>query len=205
MMSSPQNSLDLETNLLQRGSRQDAALATCPGAVVWFTGLSGAGKTSIAGGLARRLSEQGRQAYFLDGDVLRQGLCRDLGFSVEDRKENIRRAGAVAHILADAGLVALVALISPFRADRDQIRSVLPTGKFIEVFVNAPLDVCEQRDAKGLYKKARAGLITDFTGIGSPYEPPLAPEIELQTDSMSLEECVNKLSVFLDDRLARPF
>jgi adenylylsulfate kinase len=182
-------------------SREKNLRHGCPGLVIWFTGLSGAGKTTLAAALERRLSGQGTPTYLLDGDVLRLGLCRDLGFSLEDRKENIRRAGSVAQILADTGLVVLVALISPFRLDRDRIRSSLPPGKFVEVFVDTPLQICEQRDVKGLYKKARTGLISEFTGISSPYEPPLVPEVELRTDSQNVEQCVNQLSAYLDDKI----
>ena len=151
--------------------------------------------------LERRLFEQKHLVYLLDGDILRTGLCRDLGFSTTDRRENIRRAGEVARVLADAGFITLSAFISPFRKDREDIRASLPEGRFIEVFVNAPLSVCEKRDVKGLYKKARAKLIPEFTGISSPYEPPVKPELELHTDSESREDCLNKLVACVQSHL----
>jgi adenylyl-sulfate kinase len=164
-----------------------------PGCVVWLTGLSGAGKSTIAEELERQLHRLGRRCYVLDGDKVRTGLCSDLGFSPEARKENIRRIAEVAHLFADAGLVCIVAFISPYRADRDRARSLLPAGRFIEVFLSTPLEVCEQRDTKGLYAKARAGLVKDFTGISAPYEPPLKAELELRTDQLPLAECVTAL------------
>jgi adenylyl-sulfate kinase len=164
------------------------------GCVVWFTGLSGAGKSTIAEALEQHLHHAGQPAYVLDGDKARASLCSDLGFSPEDRKENIRRIAEVARLFADAGLVCLVAFISPYRADRDRARALLPRGRFIEVHVSTPLEVCEQRDVKGLYAKARAGHVREFTGISAPYEPPLAPELELSTDRLSLAECVNILA-----------
>ena len=151
------------------------------GATVWFTGLSGSGKSTVAAALERILVAAGRPAYLLDGDNLRHGLNADLGFSAADRSENIRRVGEVARLFADAGVVALVPVISPYRADRDRVRGIhaavgLP---FVEVFVDTPLEVCEARDAKGLYAKARAGEITGFTGIDDPYEPPSNPDLRL--------------------------
>lgn len=151
------------------------------GATVWFTGLSGSGKSTVAAALERALVAAGRPAYLLDGDNLRHGLNADLGFSAADRSENIRRVGEVARLFADAGVVALVPVISPYRADRQRVRDIhaavgLP---FVEVFVDTPLDVCEARDVKGLYAKARAGEITGFTGIDDPYEPPADPDLRL--------------------------
>lgn len=172
-----------------------------PGLVVWFTGLSGAGKTTLSTALERRLFDAGRRTYLLDGDILRTGLCRDLGFSPADRRENVRRAGEVARVLSDAGLVVLAAFISPFRAERDALRAGMPAGRFIEVYVNAPLEACEHRDVKGLYRKARARLIPEFTGISSPYEAPLAPDIELQTAQEHLEGCLDRLEAFVESRL----
>jgi adenylyl-sulfate kinase len=160
------------------------------GVVVWLTGLSAAGKTTIANALERELFNQGRQVYVLDGDKMRQGLCSDLTYSPESRKENVRRVGEVAKLLADAGLICLTAFISPYRSDRDLVRAILPPGGFLEVFVNAPLAVCEQRDPKGLYAKARAGLIKDFTGVSAPYEPPIQPEVEVHTDQFDVADCV---------------
>ena len=176
-----------------------------PGSIVWLTGLSGAGKSTIAVELERALFERGRQAYVIDGDNLRHGLCADLGFSENDRVENIRRAGQVAALLADAGVIAISALISPFRAGRDAVRAAAPGGRFLEVYVNAPIEVCEARDTKGLYAKARAGAIDSFTGISSPYEPPATPDLELRTDRLAVAECVDAiLEAIRPRRTARP-
>ena len=167
------------------------------GRIVWLTGLSGAGKSTIAMAMERRLFDEGNQVYVLDGDIVRTGLCEDLGFSSADRTENIRRIGEVARIMANAGLLVVVAFISPFRADRDRVRACMPAGRFTEVYVSTPLEVCEQRDTKGLYAKARAGELTDFTGISSPYEEPLSPEVEIPTERLSVEESVERvLAVF---------
>jgi adenylyl-sulfate kinase len=171
------------------------------GGVVWLTGLSGAGKSTVAAEFERRLLALGRPAWVLDGDKVREGLCSDLGFSPEHRKENIRRVAEVARLFADAGLICIVAFISPYRADRDRARSLLPAGRFIEVYLSAPLEVCERRDPKGLYAKARAGLVKDFTGITAPYEPPLKPELELRTDKFTLDECVSTLVAKLSENL----
>ena len=162
-----------------------------PGRIVWLTGLSGAGKSTLAMALERRFFDAGRNVYVLDGDIVRGGLCSDLGFSPNDRVENIRRIGEVARIMADAGLLVIVAFISPFRADRDRVRAAMPVGRFTEVHVSTPLEVCEQRDTKGLYAKARAGELSDFTGISSPYEAPESPEVLLPTEQMSVDECVD--------------
>ena len=162
-----------------------------------MTGLSSAGKTTIATELERELFNLGRQAYVLDGDNIRHGLGADLGFSPKDRSENIRRVGQVANLFADAGIICVTAFISPYRADRDLARQITPDGRFIEVFVNAPLEVCERRDPKGLYAKARAKQIKEFTGISAPYEPPLKPEVELRTDQLSANECVAQLLEYL--------
>ena len=159
------------------------------GLVLWLTGLSGAGKSTLAEAAARGMGSTGRDVYVLDGDVLRQGLSRDLGFSGEDRRENVRRAGEVAWILADAGLWVIVALISPFAEDRDRVRNRFPPGRFAEVFVDCPLAVCERRDPKGLYHRARSGDMPLFTGIGSPYEPPERAELVLKTEERSVAEC----------------
>src|SRR6266705_5677266 len=150
------------------------------GAVIWLTGLSGSGKSTLAAELERALFEQGKQVCVLDGDDLRRGLCSDLGFSPEDRKENIRRAGEVAKLFAEAGFICIAAFISPYGSERELARGIAPEGKFLEVYLNAPLEVCEQRDPKGLYAKARTGAIKDFTGISAPYEPPLKTELELR-------------------------
>jgi adenylyl-sulfate kinase len=160
------------------------------GCVVWLTGLSAAGKSTIAIELERVLFSQGKHAWVLDGDNVRHGLCSDLGFSPEDRKENIRRVGEVAKLFAEAGFVCITAFISPYRSDRDLARRIAPEGKFIEVYLNVPMEVCEQRDPKGLYAKARSGQIKEFTGISAPYEAPSKPELELHTDKMTASECV---------------
>ncbi|CAH0528189.1 Adenylyl-sulfate kinase [Allocatenococcus thiocycli] len=166
-------------------------------AVLWFTGLSGAGKSTVAGALENRLAELGYHTYLLDGDNVRHGLCSDLGFSEQDRRENIRRIGELAKLMADAGLIILSAFISPHRAERQLVRDLLPEGEFIEVFVNASLEVCEGRDPKGLYRKARAGEIPNFTGIDSEYQAPENPEIDLPAGEKSVNElvelCINDL------------
>jgi len=156
-------------------------LAPAPAPVLWLTGLSGAGKSTVAQSVLRGLRAQGRHAVVLDGDELRRGLTRDLGFSAADRAENLRRTAEVARLMADAGLVVIVALISPFRADREKARAVFEAGRFIEVFIDTPLDVAEARDPKGLYKRARQGLLPGFTGIDAPYEAPQSPELTIHT------------------------
>ncbi|CAN4118639.1 unnamed protein product [Withania somnifera] len=150
------------------------------GCVVWITGLSGSGKSTLACSLGRELQSRGKLSYVLDGDNLRHGLNKNLGFSPENRTENIRRTGEVANLFADAGLICIASLISPYRKDRDSCRALLPDKKFVEVFMNMPLQLCEGRDPKGLYKLAREGKIKGFTGIDDPYEPPLNCEIEIQ-------------------------
>jgi adenylyl-sulfate kinase len=165
--------------------------------VIWLTGLSGSGKSTIAGLIEQRLAALGAHTYLLDGDSIRQGLCRDLGFSASDRTENIRRVGEVNRLMSDAGLIVLTACISPFRSDRDLVRALLPAGEFIEVFVDTPLAECERRDPKGLYKKARAGEIADFTGIDSPYERPLQPEIHFDTIRHVAEACADHVIAYL--------
>ncbi|MBC8210520.1 MAG: adenylyl-sulfate kinase [Gammaproteobacteria bacterium] len=166
--------------------------------VIWFTGLSASGKSTIAGALEQILTHQGYHTYLLDGDNVRHGLCKDLGFSDADRKENIRRVGEVAKLAADAGLIVLAAFISPFKADRQIVREILPEDEFIEVFVDASLEVCQQRDPKGLYEKALRGEIKKFTGIDSPYEAPQDPEIHIHADRDSVAEAVNQLLAYLD-------
>ncbi len=163
------------------------------GRIVWLTGLSGAGKSTLAIALERRLFDEGRQVCVLDGDIVRTGLCEDLGFSAEDRTENIRRIGEVARLMAGAGLVVIVAFISPFRADRERVRACMPAGRFTEVYVSTPLEVCEERDTKGLYAKARTGELTDFTGISSPYESPEAPEVIVPTEQLTVDEGVERI------------
>ena len=162
------------------------------GCVLWFTGFSAAGKSSIANELENHLFSKGMQSFVLDGDRIRHGLCTDLGFSPDDRQENIRRVGEVAALFAQAGFICIAAFISPYRADRSLVRS-MNNGNFYEVFVNAPLSVCESRDPKGLYLKARENKIKNFTGVSAPYEPPLNPEVELRTDKLAINEAVEKM------------
>jgi adenylylsulfate kinase len=161
-----------------------------PGLVVWFTGLSCSGKSTIARELERELFKSRKQVCVLDGDNVRQGLCRDLGFAEADRHEHMRRVGEVAKLFADAGLICIVALISPYRIRRDAVRTALGPNRFVEIYLEAPIEVCERRDFKGLYAKARAGLIHDFTGVSAPYEPPLQPELKLRTDCLTVPESV---------------
>ncbi len=163
------------------------------GAIVWFTGLSGAGKSTLAHQVEEKLHQMGCRTFVLDGDNVRHGLCNDLGFTDEDRVENIRRIGEVAKLFMEAGVIVLTAFISPFRSDRDRVRLLVEKGDFIEVYCNTPIEVCEKRDVKGLYKKARRGEISDFTGISSPYEAPENPEISVLTGEASLEDCVESI------------
>jgi adenylylsulfate kinase len=169
-------------------------------AILWFTGLSGAGKSTLANAVNSALFEQGLACYVLDGDNVRHGLCADLGFSDADREENIRRIGEVAKLFLDAGVVVLTAFVSPFRADRARARALVEAGDFIEIHCAAGLEVCEGRDTKGLYAKARAGTIKDFTGISSPYEEPEAPELSIDTGSQSLEESVAQVISYLEQQ-----
>ncbi len=168
-----------------------------PGCVIWLTGLSGAGKSTVAIELERELFNMGRQAFVLDGDNIRHGLCSDLAFSPNDRRENIRRVGEVAKLFAEAGLIVITAFISPYRDDRHMVREMVADDQFIEVFVNAPIEVCEKRDTKGLYAKARANEITEFTGVSAPYEPPLKPEIEIRTAECTAAESVTRILEYL--------
>jgi adenylyl-sulfate kinase len=172
------------------------------GIVVWMTGLSGAGKSSIAMGLDQHLNGQGLHSFILDGDNLRSGLCSDLSFNDTDRHENIRRAGEVAKLMSEAGVIVICAFISPFAADRQIVRDSCDKSSvpFIEVFINAPLEICEQRDPKHLYRRARAGTIPVFTGIDSPYEAPVNPDIELRTDLSPLDDCVMRLAELVKTR-----
>ncbi|MEW8007591.1 MAG: adenylyl-sulfate kinase [gamma proteobacterium symbiont of Ctena orbiculata] len=161
--------------------------------LLWFTGLSGAGKSTLAHALEERLHQRGCRTYVFDGDNVRHGLCRDLGFGIEDRTENIRRIGEMSKLFVDAGVIALTAFISPIRQGRDNVRRLFQTDDFIEVYVKASLETCESRDVKGLYKKARAGVIPNFTGISSPYEIPEKPEIVIDTENREIDECVDSL------------
>lgn len=165
--------------------------------LLWFTGLSGSGKSTIANALDVALHERGFHTFLLDGDNVRHGLNRDLGFTEDDRVENIRRIGEVSKLFTDAGLIVLSAFISPFASDRLLVRNLFPEGEFIEVFMSTPLEVCEERDPKGLYRKARAGEIRQFTGIDSPYEAPDRPEIAIDTGTLSVEESVATVIDFL--------
>jgi adenylylsulfate kinase len=169
-------------------------------AILWFTGLSGSGKSTLANAVNSALFEQGMACYVLDGDNIRHGLCRDLGFSDADREENIRRIGEVAKLFLDAGVVVLTAFVSPFRADRDRARALVEPGDFIEIHCAADLNVCEERDVKGLYAKARAGEIKDFTGISSPYEEPEQPELRVDTGRNDLEACVEQVLGYLQEK-----
>jgi adenylylsulfate kinase len=162
-------------------------------AVLWFTGLSGAGKSTVAHAVEEYLHQQGLRTIVLDGDNLRHGLCGDLGFSEVDRRENIRRIGEVAKLFVEAGVIVLTAVISPFQVDRDRVRNSLPCTDFIEIYCDTPIDICEARDVKGLYKQARNGELTEFTGISSPYEVPASPELILNTGSLSLDNCVQQV------------
>jgi adenylylsulfate kinase len=170
------------------------------GAVLWFTGLSGSGKSTIANEVAYKLNQNKQFTYVLDGDNIRHGLNKDLGFSPEDRDENIRRISEVAGLFADAGVITLTAFISPYQKLRDFCRSLLPKDRFFEIYCKATLDTCEQRDPKGLYKKARAGEIKQFTGIDAPYEEPKNPEIILDTDKYNIEECADQVIAALQNK-----
>ncbi|MEY4824796.1 MAG: hypothetical protein RLZZ430_446 [Cyanobacteriota bacterium] len=182
-------SVDRGARAQQRGHRS---------AILWFTGLSGSGKSSLANAVNAVLFERGLATYVLDGDNVRHGLCKDLGFSDADREENIRRIGEVAKLFLDAGVITLTAFVSPFQADRDRARALVAEGDFIEIYCAAELEVCEGRDPKGLYAKARAGVIKDFTGISSPYEAPLKPELRLNTGAMALEQSVALVIDYLE-------
>ena len=170
------------------------------GAVLWLTGLSACGKSTIANTVDHLLHSQGKRTYVLDGDNVRMGLNKNLGFSAEDRTENIRRIGEVAKLFADAGLITLTAFISPYREDRNKVRELLGEGEFLEIYVNASLETCEARDPKGLYKKARAGEIKGFTGIDDPYEAPENPEIELDADNKGIDELAGEVVADLEKR-----
>ncbi|MDP1996231.1 MAG: adenylyl-sulfate kinase [Gallionella sp.] len=164
------------------------------GAIIWFTGLSGAGKSTLAHAVEEHLHQMGCRTFVLDGDNVRHGLCGDLGFSATDRVENIRRVGEIAKLFMEAGVIVLTAFISPFREDRNKVRAMVQPGEFVEIYCQCPVEVCEQRDTKGLYKKARAGEIGQFTGISSPYEAPDMPELAVNTSERSLQDCVQQVS-----------
>ena len=168
-------------------------------AVIWFTGLSGSGKSTVSVALEQALFELGKHAYRLDGDNVRHGLNKNLGFSPEDRKENIRRIGEVSKLLVDAGTIAITAFISPYRVDRDDVRNILEDGEFIEVYTQCSVEECEKRDPKGLYAKARSGEIKEFTGINAPYEAPYHPKITINTEQQSVEQAVAHILNYLTD------
>lgn len=167
---------------------------------LWFTGLSGSGKSTLAHAVEERLHLMGCRTYVFDGDNVRHGLCGDLGFSLDDRRENLRRIAEMVRLFLDSGVISLTAFISPLKADREQVKNIIGPENLIEIFCNCPLEICEQRDVKGLYKKARAGEIKNYTGISSPYEAPKSPDIELNTGTVPLRECVNAIVTELRDR-----
>ncbi len=178
-------------SLVEREDRE--RLHRHKGAVLWFTGLSASGKSTLSHRVEKRLHDKGLSTYVFDGDNVRHGLCGDLGFSEKDRTENIRRIGEMVRLFVDAGIIALTAFISPFRADRDRVKAMVGADRFVEIFVDCPLDVCIQRDPKGIYAKAVKGEIKDFTGISSPYEPPLNPDIVIRSDRESFDDAVDRV------------
>ena len=186
-----QSSVDREDRTKQRGHGS---------AILWFTGLSGSGKSTLANAVNVALYKNGYSTYVLDGDNIRHGLCKDLGFSDLDREENIRRIGEVSKLFLDAGIIVLTAFVSPFRVDRDNARALVGKNDFIEIFCSADLNICETRDTKGLYAKARSGDIKDFTGISSPYEEPQSPELKIDTGNIDIDECVDMVINFLLNR-----
>jgi adenylylsulfate kinase len=185
-------------DIITKESRQ--ALNGHKSMVIWFTGISGSGKSTLSSKLEKKLFGQGIRTYVLDADSIRKGLNRGLGFSRQDREENIRRVGEVAKLFVDAGVVVLTAFISPFQKDRERARSLVEADEFIEIYLKCPLEICEKRDVKGLYAKARRGDLRQFTAIDDPYEEPVNPEITLETDKMSVEECLETILVFLEKR-----
>ena len=180
------------------GRDQREALLNQKGVLVWLTGLPSAGKSTIAFTVEHALIERGHMAYVLDGDNVRHGLNQNLGFSAEDRAENIRRIGEVGKLFADASMITLTSFISPYRADRDKVRALMKAGEFFEIFIDTPLEVCEERDPKGLYKKARTGEISNFTGISDPYEPPENPELTIQTTDCTPQEAALQIIRLLE-------
>jgi adenylyl-sulfate kinase len=183
---------------IPQGRAHDVIREAYEPVVIWFTGLPGAGKTTLARAMQRQLRDAGRVALLLDGDQLRSGVCADLGFSPADRHENIRRAGQIARLLFDQGAIVLCAFVSPYREDRSHVRSLLPAGRFVEVFVNADVETCRARDPKGLYARARAGGLDQLTGVSAPYEAPIAPELVVDTTSASVEDTAARLTAFLE-------
>jgi len=187
-----------EQSLVTRQDRE--ALNGHRSFVMWFTGLSGSGKSTLAHEVEKKLHESGHRTFVLDGDNVRHGLSSNLGFSEDDRKENIRRIGEATKLMTEAGVIALTAFISPFRSDREMVRGIFPHSEFIEVYCDASLEVCESRDVKGLYKRARAGEIKNYTGIDSPYEAPFNPEISVATGSVALDLCVEQVMDYLTSK-----
>ena len=182
-------------SVITRGDREK--LHKHKSVVLWFTGLSGSGKSTLAHAIEERLYNNGISTYVLDGDNIRHGLCSDLSFTDSDRVENIRRISELAKLLTDAGIITLTAFISPFKVDRDEARKRMPHGDFLEIYCQCPIEICEQRDVKGLYKKARAGEIPFFTGIDSPYEAPVRPDLVINTCDISLEDSVQEVLILL--------
>jgi len=203
------NSSEINPNIVWQATKVTRAdreeLLQQRGRILWFTGLSGSGKSTVADEVERLLVAQGRVTYLLDGDNIRFGLNRDLTFSDADRRENIRRIAEVAKLFVDAGVIVLAAFISPFREDRDNIRASVEPGQFLEVSITTPLEVCEARDVKGLYAKARRGEIPNFTGISSPYEPPLNPEIAIDTTDISIAEAAQRVIETLENSMDPAF
>jgi adenylylsulfate kinase len=197
-----QKSTNITWHAAQVTPEQRQQISRVKPSVLWLTGLSGCGKSTLAMAVEAALIARGRMAFVLDGDNVRHGLNKNLGFSDDDRTENIRRIGEVAKIFTQAGIICITSVVSPFRASRNEVRALLPEDRFIEIFVDAPLEICETRDPKGLYKKARAAVASgkglQFTGIDSPYEPPEKPELHLHTDKQSIEECVNQILGYLE-------
>ncbi|MBV7504750.1 adenylyl-sulfate kinase [Bacillus sp. sid0103] len=196
-MAKPTNITWHETSISKENRREKNGHGSC---ALWFTGLSGSGKSTIGNAVSHELFRQGISEYVLDGDNIRHGLNKDLGFSDYDRTENIRRIGEVAKLFVDSGKVVTTAFISPFRSDRNQVRALFEDGEFIEVFINCPIEECERRDPKQLYAKARRGEIKDFTGIDSPYEAPEQPEITINSDQVTVEEAVNQVFAYLREK-----
>ena len=197
--SNPENNKNIKWHKSTINRRNLEILRGHKGMVLWFTGLSGSGKSTLANALNEALHIKKVSTYLLDGDNIRHGLCKDLGFSDKDREENIRRIGEVANLFMNAGIVTITAFVSPFKSDREKVRKII--GKdFIEIFCAASLDICEKRDTKGLYKKARLGEIRDFTGISSPYEIPNDPEIMLDTGSLELNDSVRQIMKYLSEK-----
>jgi adenylylsulfate kinase len=197
-MSNPQKSTNIVWHQSTVSKQERETITGHKGCTVWLTGLSGSGKSTLANMLEKKLWERGVRSYVLDGDNIRHGLNKDLGFSPEDRTENIRRIGEVAALFTDAGVINVTAFISPYRADRDRVRATMKPGDFIEVFIDCEIDECEKRDPKGLYKKARAGQIPEFTGVSAPYEAPEKPELVIKNTKQTPEESLAEMLSYLE-------